>query len=373
MAIIQEIGSAIEKTLGIEDETQWDFRPPVEEQSTAADTEAVDLAPIRPEQTVSSPELGEEFGASVYAVPDFGPIDFGIDDDAFSISSAAGQLRDRIEQGLDSAALLMSEQGTLSAPADADSAKDEYMKMLQQMENGGKEGWKVTGRGSAKFFPFESVEGKGPDGDIFSKFEIGYGNKIPNSWLEDDETKWPTIQGVPINVREGLNDKQARALMKHSLDSAERVASKRVPNFKDMSVWEQQYWVDLTYNGGHGVARKNPKAIKAAKAGYTAESLIRTFDFVGAGGKKMRGLMNRRLNMFNQASMEDSGLPSVSEYSWGPDGIKVKFSSKITTEKVSKRMRDRINKADGWYKVAGAPKDATEQKSYKVDGDYQFN
>lgn len=369
MAILEDIENAIAEGFGIEDTSNISYRPPVEERSTAADPEQASQPQL---PTSYDPEEDPVYEAVSYAVPDFGPVDFDIggDDDFVYASPSEQELNTRREEALDRVAVQQSQQGTLAAPSDDDSAADEYMNMLMDMENAQKKGRRMGPNGRPLFFPFESVEGTGPDAKVFSNMEVGYGNKVMKDWLEDDKSKWPVVDGVPVNVREGLTDRQARSLMEKSLASAGRAASKRVPGYEEMTAWEKQYWNDLTYNSGHDVSRKNPKAIKAAKAGYSAESLIRTFDFISAGGNKMRGLLNRRLNMFNLASSETSGLPAVEEYSWGPEGIKVKFAAPITTDKVSKRFRDRINNNDGWYTVAKGSGD--KQETFRVDESFQF-
>jgi len=371
MAILEDITNAITEGLGIEDDPK-SFRPTWGEAETAADPLPVDQVTL---PKTYEPEADPQYEAISFAVPDFGPIDFSFgDDDDFYSNPSEEELHTRRELELDRMAVQQSTEGTLAAPADPDAVADEYLGMLQKMENAQQKG-KQTGQGGAsKFFPFEALEGKGPDASIFSKYEIGYGNKIPEEWLSDKPEKWPVIDGVPVNVKDGLTDRQAQSLMQKSLDSAAKAVSTKLKGYDDMTAWEKQYWIDLAYNGGHGVVKRNPKAAKAAKQGYTAESLIRTFDYIGGGGAKLRGLLNRRLNMFNNASSEISGLPAVEEYSWGPEGVKVKFAAEITTDKVSKRFRDRINKADGWYTVtSGAKIDSEKQETFSLDDQFQFN
>lgn len=370
MSVLEDIGNAIAEGFGIEDTSKVSFRPPVEERQTAADPTPVEQQPI---QEAVEPQEEIEYEATSFAVPDFGPIDFDPlgDDDFVYADPSEEELRNRREESLDQMAIQKSEEGTLAAPADKDMAEDEYIRLLQDMENPQGKGRKIGADGKPRYFPFKSLEGKGPDGKTFSGMEIGFGNKIPQSWLSDDQSKWPVVEGVPVNVKDGLTERQAKALMQASLESSRSSASSKVPGFDKMTAWEQQYWTDMTYNGGQGVTGKNPKAIKAAKDGYSAESMIRTFDFISAGGNKTRGLLNRRLNMFNLASSEISGLPAVEEYSWGPEGIRVKFASDITTDKVSKRFRDRINKAGGWYTVTKGTGD--KQETFQLDDNFKFN
>jgi GH24 family phage-related lysozyme (muramidase) len=190
-----------------------------------------------------------------------------------------------------------------------------------------------------------------------------------DSWLKDDPKGWPVIDGVPTDVRKGLTVPQVDSLLSMRAGKDRAVASSQLKTWTDMTEQEKLGWMDLTYNGGSGAIKLNPKARAAANAGYTMEGLARLFDYTKAGNKRYRGLLKRRLNHYNQAALSVTGAPVVEEYKWGEE-VWVKFSSSLRSEKFSKKFRDKINKNDGWYKVPGKGEGAA--KHVKVDEDFQF-
>jgi hypothetical protein len=100
------------------------------------------------------------------------------------------------------------------------------------------------------------------------------------------------------------------------------------------------------------------------------EGLVKVFDYIRAGKRRYRGLLKRRLNVYNKAALSVTGAPVVEEYKWSEDSVMVKFSSEIRSEKFSKKFRDKINNNGGWYKVP--TKGEGKEKLVKVDENFQF-
>jgi ribosomal protein L21E len=72
--------------------------------------------------------------------------------------------------------------------------------------------------------------------------------------------------------------------------------------------------------------------------------------------------------MYNQAALEVTGAPIIEKYEFG-DEIKVKFSSSMMTDKVSKRFTKKINDAGGWYTVT---KGSGKQATWEVGDNFKF-
>lgn len=364
-SLFEGLTRAVGQALGQEVEENANYRPDVETSIAPDEPIAAELPPIEQEVAPVSEPAIETFG---YQLPDFGEIDFDIGSDDFAVTTpSAEELGKRREDITTEDARSMYMEGTMAAQTDEETAQNDYLTRIRTLENADQKGKKGN-----KFYPIESLEGTGPDGDVFSDKELGYGIKVMKEWLEDDPKGWPMIDGVPVNVQDGITEQQARSLTQSAIDKARESASKKIPKYDDMTAYEKQYWTDLTYNGGTAISKRNPKAMKAAEAGYSGEAMIKTFDYIKAGGSKTRGLLNRRLNMFNEASSEISGLPVVEEYQWGEDGVKIKFASKIESDKVSKKFRDKINKAEGWYTVGKGGAEGTTQ-THKLNDQYEFN
>ncbi len=247
------------------------------------------------------------------------------------------------------------------------NARSVHLNEVKGLENDKRVGLETLG-GVSKFMPIESIEGTGPDKENMSKFEIGYGVKIPKSWLTDDESKWPVVQGVSVNIKNGITDEQATAMTKDLLDKSYKSASKSVSGWEKLSEREKSFWADLTYNGGSGAIAKNTKAVEASKKGLTVEAMINVFNFIKAGNKQRRGLLNRRLSMYNQAALSITGAPVASSYEIKDGSVNIQFSNGFMTNKVSKRLADKINGNKKTYTIKAKLKDG----SYKVDKNYNF-
>lgn len=247
------------------------------------------------------------------------------------------------------------------------SAAASLIESIKKIENPNEKGLVRTADGTELFMPFNSMEGRGPD-KANSIMEVGYGTKILESWLSDDKSKWPVLDGVPVDVRKGITRDQAEAFTQKSLDGAFRASKAKVAGFDEATEMQKKYWVDLAYNGGENVFENNPSAMKTLKAGYGLEGIIKTFDYIKAGGKVTRGLLNRRLSGYNEAALEHSGAPVVTEYIFGPE-IKVKFGTKFLTDKVSKAFAQKVNAAGGWLTVS---RGGNETKVRKVGDNFRF-
>lgn len=260
------------------------------------------------------------------------------------------------------------EEQTLGVKTTESRAKVEHLNEVKALENPREKGL-VKGQGSERFMPFESVEGTGPDSGM-SKYEIGYGIKIPKTWLSKDKRSWPTIDGVVVDISKGITKEQAESLSKKSLDKSYKAAKKRLTKWDDMTNKEHAFWGDITYNGGDGAINKNPKAKAKANEGYTVEAMVLALDFIKMGKTPSRGLLNRRLTMYNQAALEVTGAPIIDQYKFGKN-IQIKFAYNFMTDKVSKKFSDKIKKSDGWLTITtGGDMDKVIKvgKNYKFEG-----
>ena len=294
------------------------------------------------------------------AVPDFDiaePLDVSTDNEQAAAES--WQMR-----ALGSAVEDIQEE-TLGAEMSKTEARTQHWDEVKQMENPAEMGLTQTPSGT-RFMPFDVPGFSGTSAEV----NIGYGIRVDSSWMTDDRKKWPVVDGVPVDVRQGITREQAKTMgtdiLEESYDQAKKVLGTK---WGDVTEREKSFWADLTYNGGKGAMKKNPKAMTAAKKGHGVEAMIKTLDYIGVGGKKVRGLLNRRISMYNQAALGISGAPIIESYEFGPD-IKVKFSSNFMTSRMSKGMTKKINDNDGWYKVTRGP--AGEPISREVNEDYNF-
>jgi hypothetical protein len=246
-------------------------------------------------------------------------------------------------------------------------AMSSYIDSIKKHEIPTKKGY-VSQGGVNKFMMYKSIEEAKVPG--LSEYEIGYGIKVKDDWLSDDRNKWPLIDGVRVNVREGLTVPQVDSLLEMRAEKDRDVASALLSKWSTMTEEEKIGWQDLTYNGGSKAIKINKNARAAANKGYTMEGLVRVFDYIRAGDRRYRGLLKRRLNVYNKAALSVTGAPVVEEYKWSKDSVMVKFSSELRSEKFSKEFRDKINKNGGWYKVP--TKGEGKEKIAKVDENFQF-
>jgi len=271
------------------------------------------------------------------------------------------------QEAMNEEAITGISEETIGALHTSQEARRIHTEDVKFMENPDERGL-VKGPTEALFMPIKSSEGQGPD-KMMSDMEIGYGVKIPKSWLSDNKSKWPKIDGVEVDVRKGFTKDQATSIMQTILDESYDVASKKLDKWDDMTEREKSYWADLTYNGGNKAIDKNPKAKAAANDGRTVEAMIKSLDFIGAGGKKSRGLLNRRVTMYNQAALEVPGAPIIEQYEFG-ETIRVKFSSRIMTRKVGQKFAKKINDEGGWFTVTKG--DPAKRVSKTADENYKF-
>jgi hypothetical protein len=262
----------------------------------------------------------------------------------------------------------MIQEDTLGSIVSPQQARKDYVQELKAFENPNKKGF-VSSETGKRFMPIKSSEGRGPDKSM-SDSEIGYGIKIPEKWLSNNPKDWPMIDGLKVNVREGITEQQAESLMNDMISKSYDSASKKLSTWEDMTEREKVFWADLTYNGGDKAIYKNPSAKAAADKGYTVEGMILALDFIRSGGKRSRGLLRRRLNMYNQAALEMSGVPIVEQYDFSDAGINLKFSTPFMTDKVSKKFKKKVD-SEGWYHLVGSV-DKKDVKSYQANLDYQF-
>lgn len=252
-----------------------------------------------------------------------------------------------------------------------EAASRSMLEDVMRVENGGNKGMKKTLAGD-RFFPFDSAEGEGPDKGN-SIMEIGYGIKIKDEWLTDNPKKWPVVDGVPVDVRQGITKEQAMSMTREHLSGSFNAAKEKFPeSWVNMTEMEKKYWTDFSYSGGNNAIDKNPLAKKAVKQGKTIEGIVNSLDYIHVNGAPSRGLLNRRVSAYNEAALENSGAPIISEYKFGKE-IKVKFAYDFKTDKVSPEFAANIKKNGGWYVVEKGGKEEVSKKvgkNFKFEGNY---
>lgn len=228
---------------------------------------------------------------------------------------------------------------------DENNAMGSLVDFIKSKENPKEMGLEQTEAGE-RFTVFDV-----PNSAIGEK-NIGWGIMVQPGWLTTNPAKWPVLNGEPLDIREGITRKQAEGLLNQELDQAKVSAEKKVPSWNKMLPVEQRFWTDLRYNGGPKVFSKSPKAMAAAKEGYTAEAMIKSLDFIKSGNKSVKGLFLRRIEAYNQAAQELPGVPKIEKITWGKQA-KVKFAHQIKSTKVSKSFTNRVNKTgNGWFTIS---------------------
>lgn len=292
--------------------------------------------------------------------------DFMDDDGSLFIPMDIKEKARNLDSSFDENGAVMDLMGNrLGVTRTKGQALKSYIEGLKKRENPGNRGLVDFG-GQKKFMPFKSIAEKREPGQ--SEFEIGYGIKVMDKWLDTREINWPVIDGVPVDIQEGITPQQAESLLIERTKKDRDILRSKFKTWGDMTEEEKIGWQDLSYNGGPGAIEKNPKAMAAANAGHTLEGLALLFDYTKAGNNRYRGLFTRRLNVYNKAALSVTGAPIVEEYKWGKNEVWVKFSSSIRSDKFSDNFKKKVSK-NGWYKVpgpGGKPKDG------KVGENFQF-
>ena len=258
-------------------------------------------------------------------------------------------------------------KGGLTLTRTKGQAMSMYLDVLKKQENASREGLTSIG-GEKRFMMIQSLPEKREKGQ--SEYEIGYGIKVMDDWLGDDPNKWLKVHGVPVDVREGLTPDQVDTVMMDRLMKDHATTSTQLKNWDKMTEEERIGWQDLIYNGGIGLLKSASQAKTAADNGYTLEGLAKLSHFSRAGGVHHRGLLNRRLNMYNKAALSVSGAPVIEKYVWGDSGIQIKFSSKLVSDKFSPKFKKDVNDNGGWYSPPG--KSTGKDTEYSADDNYEF-
>ena len=317
--------------------------------------------PVEPEQVeVDLPEPGS------YWADDKDSFDPGPSESYNMVTEMEREARSQEEMNsMEDKAIESVHSGETAIKRTPVQVRTSHLDYVKKTENGSRKGFEKDATGG-RFMPISSMEGEGPDSGM-SDMEIGYGIKIEKSWLTNDRSKWLKIDGVPVDIRKGISEDQASSMTKEYLDKAYKTASSKLKHWDKMAESEKAFWADLTYNGGAKAINKNPKAMAAANSGHTVEAMILALDYIKAGGKIARGLLNRRLSMYNKAALEVAGAPIIEEYRMG-DSIEVKFSSSLMTDKASKEFTNKVNRSD-WYKIT---KGNYQVGVWGVQDNYQF-
>lgn len=201
-----------------------------------------------------------------------------------------------------------------------------YLGRLKKRENASNEGLR-----GGRFFPIESTEGRGklnPTG-----LEIGFGILVKPEWLGRDKSKWPVINGAPMDVKRGLTPEQVEVFVADKVKEVQGDMAKIVPRWDELAPEVKLYFTDFGFNtGANSIKTKNPTAFKALEEGNPIDAMVSTFDYfnVTRGGEKeaTRGLLNRRLNEYNEVA-RSMGIPEVESYKWGNGRAQVKFNGKL--------------------------------------------
>jgi len=367
--MIDNIMNAIGEFLGqganqnsIRERILGNLKPDAVEQTTQ---EPIVKQPMIPDQIqVNAPDPMDDIGFYEENIDetlsDFEPIDVR--------SNAEINATKPNKEDTTNAAIQTIAQGRGGLTRNKSQANVLYMNMLKDAENKDRKGL-TTINGEKKFMPFKSISEKKEKG--ISEFEIGYGIKIKDDWLSDDHRKWLNINDIPVNVKEGLTQDQVDALLKENITKNRDATSTQLTKWSEMTEEEKMGWQDLTYNGGLGLLKSISEAKTAANKGYTMEGLVKLTHFTRAGSVRYRGLLKRRLNLYNHAALSNPGAPVIEKYEFGPKGMRIKFSSKLIGDKFSNAFKKRVNSNDGWYNVPGKVKEGKD-KLYKVNDEYQF-
>lgn len=225
------------------------------------------------------------------------------------------------------------------ANRDVGQVKTDFMERVKVNENASQEGLR-----NGRFYPINSTEGKGdlnPTGQ-----EIGYGMVIKPEWLGNDRSKWPVINGTPVDVKRGLTPEQMDTFLSDKVDEVSGEMAKIVPKWDELAPQVQMYFVDFGFNtGASALKAKNPTAFKALEEGQPLDAMVATFNYwnITKGGQKTasRGLLNRRLNEYNEAA-RGLGIPEVESYQWGGGRAKIKFSGKLKDGTAKYQNKDSI-------------------------------
>lgn len=323
-------------------ENEQSFRPDFSDEPVQAPAETRTLVDAEEVSGLLRAARVDSFAIDTTPVDEF---DFGEPEDFYVDQPENAAMEAQAERDFQRGVSLL-EEGQLTIEADPQAARTAFVEDLKRNENAQKVGFE-----GGKFKPYPSLQGADPKNG-WSEFEVAYGIRVPEEWLGEDENKWPTVQGVKLNISEGITEDEATALLTQNLDEQEEVAQKKIKGYADMSSGEQFFWKDLMYNGGTESVfkKKSPKAFKALQEGNTVEAMIRSLDFIHVGNTPHKGLLKRRVSRYNKATASLNGLPRIEEVEYGPN-IRVKFAFPHTHPKITKAYANKINKAGGWLTV----------------------
>ncbi len=213
-----------------------------------------------------------------------------------------------------------------------------FVERLKLTENGLKKGFNnSTKMWSAIESKLDSKE-LNPTGK-----EIGYGVVIRPEWVGDDESKYPIVDGVPVDVNKPITDRQAVGLLENVMCEKLNELKKAYKEISELPPSSQMLWLDFAYNAGTGAIKGNGskpnKMYQYLKEGKPIAAALETFNYWNANGVPLRGLHDRRIKAWNQMAKAE-GLPLVTEYEWGSGGSTVYFN-------------DMFSEADGVLDMVG--------------------
>lgn len=139
------------------------------------------------------------------------------------------------------------------------------------------------------------VEGCVKSGDLHKMYKdivglqtLGYGHLLTKSELTSGKVY---INSAPVEWKKGLNEKQAQALLDQDLDRFENI----VNNVVKVELAQHQFeaLVSFVFNIG-GSAFQNSTLLKRVNSHDWDDVPNQFMRWVYAGGKKVKGLANRR-------------------------------------------------------------------------------
>lgn len=172
--------------------------------------------------------------------------------------------------------------------------------------------------------------------------EIGYGVVVRPEWIGSDTSKWIQYLGKPLELSKGITHSQLLFIINLLLDDIDKDLYRVVGSkYETLDPAFQSYWQKVIYNAGIGVLYKNrggkrvpTNMLQSLRLGYPIDAMHSAFTVWwaghGADRQPMRGLLNRRLNDYNE-SASDLKIPSATTYSWGNGSATIHFNSNFVS------------------------------------------
>lgn len=222
---------------------------------------------------------------------------------------------------------------------------------LMNNENPNKAGWD---KNTKVFRPYDSDTGtEGTD-------TIGYGHYITpeerqRGYIMVGENAIP-FQGADSQMTAQLAEK----LLRQDMASHKPATNGWDTSFEDLPAGVQFGLQDSAFNLGKNFLSKNPTANSEFKKGDYNAGFIQLFTADSEGGKRSKGVFQRRVIAYNTAAV-DQGWATVDKISVSEDGeTRVRFSGDLST--ISPKMRPIIDQ-QGWMTIKNAKAGSLHERS----------